>query len=472
MHQQIKKTDVLQFSRFGVVGSLNAIIDFAVLNLLLRVYPTSNTEKILFYNSLAVLLASTNSFFCNKYWTFQQRQSITLSEVLRFIMVAGATAGMNDALLLLLSKVFPNVMSSTLIGANAIKLAAIIGTMSVSFFGMRLLVFFQRGRAGNVSQTMLTTSLVTTSVHISELPTVRVKVQRVMKTLIIIPTYNEYENLSLLLHGIFSHAPDTDVLIVDDNSPDGTGKLADETAADNAQVHVLHRPSKLGLGTAYIAGFKYAIERKYDAAFEMDADFSHDPRYLPDFLKAIENADLVIGSRYIRGGSTPNWSASRRFISGTGNIFARFILGIAVHDCTGGFRCYRTKVLQSIDLDVVKSRGYAFQVELTHRVQKQGFKIVETPIVFMDRRLGTSKMSSKIVVEAFVYVLRTRFSKQQYAPVPNISESTIQASSIDALLNVQHEAKGIPLLLPETPLPQTEESQLRNIRRVTLQPIR
>lgn len=245
-----------------------------------------------------------------------------------------------------------------------------------------------------------------------------------MKTLIIIPTYNERENLPLLLKQIFSYAAQTDVLIVDDNSPDGTGQLAEELRKANAQIYVLHRPGKLGLGTAYIAGFKYAIEHGYDAAFEMDADFSHDPCYLPDFLKAIEHADLVIGSRYIPGGSTPNWSAARRLISGSGNIFARFMLGIPVHDCTGGYRCYRRSVLQNIDLDAVQSRGYAFQVELTYRVMLQGFKIIETPIAFMDRRLGKSKMSRKIVIEAFTYVLRTRFSK-----LPAIHTSTVLQSN-------------------------------------------
>jgi len=236
-----------------------------------------------------------------------------------------------------------------------------------------------------------------------------------MKTLIIIPTYNELENLRPLLQEIFSYAQETDVLIVDDNSPDGTGKLADEIHNENSQVHVLHRAGKLGLGTAYIAGFKYAVAHDYDAAFEMDADFSHDPRYLPDFLKAIERADLVIGSRYIPGGGTPNWSFLRRFISGGGNIFARFMLGIPVQDCTAGFRCYRRQVLESIDLDTIQSQGYAFQVEMAYRVMRQGFKIVETPIVFMDRRIGKSKMSRKIVIEAFIYVLRARFGKKPQA---------------------------------------------------------
>jgi dolichol-phosphate mannosyltransferase len=229
-----------------------------------------------------------------------------------------------------------------------------------------------------------------------------------MKTLIIIPTYNEYDNLRPLLDEVFSYAPETDLLIVDDNSPDGTGKLADEIAVEDPRLHVLHRTGKLGLGTAYVAGFKYSIEHNYDAAFEMDADFSHDPKYLPDFLRAIEDADLVIGSRYIPGGATPNWSPIRRAISGCGNIFARFMLGMKVHDCTAGYRCYRREVLESIDLDTIQSQGYAFQVELTNRVLRQGFKIVETPIVFMDRRIGQSKMSKTIVVEAFTYVFRAR----------------------------------------------------------------
>lgn len=232
-----------------------------------------------------------------------------------------------------------------------------------------------------------------------------------MKTLIIIPTYNEAGNLCPLLKEIFVRAPESDILIVDDNSTDGTGELANQIHTENPQVNVIHRPGKLGLGTAYLAGFKYAIAHNYDAAFEMDADFSHDPRYLPDFLKAIKHADLVIGSRYVPGGGTPDWSPVRRLISSSGNILARFLLGIPIHDCTAGFRCYRCEVLRSIDLDTIQSRGYGFQVELVYRVMKQGFKIVETPIIFVDRRVGKSKMSHKIVIEAFTYVLRTRFSR-------------------------------------------------------------
>lgn len=266
-----------------------------------------------------------------------------------------------------------------------------------------------------------------------------------MKTLIIIPTYNEYDNLRPLLEQIFSFAPASDILIVDDNSPDGTGKLADEIHAENQQVHVMHRKGKLGLGTAYIAGFKYAVEHQYDAAFEMDADFSHDPRYLPDFLKAIESADLVIGSRYIDGGGTPNWSPVRRFISGGGNIFARFMLGIPVHDCTAGFRCYRRNVLESIDLDTIESQGYAFQVELAYRVYKHGFKIVETPIIFQDRRVGKSKMSRAIFLEGFTWVIRARLGKASH-------------SHKKATLAAEHTALSVPN--PETPLPESNASEL------------
>ena len=237
-----------------------------------------------------------------------------------------------------------------------------------------------------------------------------------MKTLIIIPTYNEAENLQPLLEQIFSYVADTDLLIVDDNSPDGTGDLAEQLCCQDPRIHVMHREGKLGLGTAYIAGFKYAIAHGYDAAFEMDADFSHDPKYLPDFLREIEHADLVIGSRYIDGGGTPNWSLLRKFISGGGNIFARFVLSLPIKDCTAGYRCYRREVLENIDLDSVKSQGYAFQVEMANRVLQQGYKIVETPIIFMDRRVGKSKMSRKIFIEGFLYVLQARFGKKVNLP--------------------------------------------------------
>ena len=257
-----------------------------------------------------------------------------------------------------------------------------------------------------------------------------------MKTVIIIPTYNELDNLRPLVEEILKYAPESNILIVDDNSPDGTGTLADEIHSENAQVHVLHRPGKLGLGTAYIAGFKYALAHGYDAAFEMDADFSHDPRYLPDFLKAIEHADVVIGSRYIPGGDTPNWSMIRRLISGGGNIFARFMLGLPVHDCTAGFRLYRREALASLDLDTIQSQGYAFQIEMAYRVMQQGYKIEETPIIFMDRRVGKSKMSRKIVIEGFTYVLRTRLSEKLVKPETSQSQYNLQEASLQDLPSV------------------------------------
>ncbi|GAC1485219.1 MAG: polyprenol monophosphomannose synthase [Ktedonobacteraceae bacterium] len=266
-----------------------------------------------------------------------------------------------------------------------------------------------------------------------------------MKTIIIIPTYNELDNLRPLIQEIFAHAPDTDILIVDDNSPDGTGELADQIHAENAQVHVMHRKGKLGLGTAYIAGFKYAIENNYDAAFEMDADFSHDPRYLPNFLKAIEDADLVIGSRYVRGGGTPDWSFVRRFISGGGNIFARFMLGIPVHDCTAGFRCYRRNVLESIDLDTIQSQGYAFQVELAYRTTRKGFRVVETPIVFMDRRVDKSKMSHTIFLEGFLWVMRTRLGigKKPPARAATIEQEDVSPKSAEIQENQAEELPSV-----------------------------
>ncbi len=229
-----------------------------------------------------------------------------------------------------------------------------------------------------------------------------------MKSLIVIPTYNEYDNISELITDVLNMIPAADLLIVDDNSPDGTGQLVEDIRARDSRVHVIHRPGKLGLGTAYVLGFHYAIDHDYDLVFEMDADYSHDPKYLPDFFEAASSADLVIGSRYIRGGGTPNWSALRKFVSGGGNTFARIMLGIPTHDCTGGYRCYRTEALRKLDLDRVRAQGYAFQVEMAYVFWKRGYRVTEVPIVFMDRRVGTSKMSRKIFVEAFLWVISTR----------------------------------------------------------------
>jgi len=251
-----------------------------------------------------------------------------------------------------------------------------------------------------------------------------------VKSLIVIPTYNERDNITALLEAILTMAPATDILVIDDNSPDGTGQIVDQIRTRLPQVYVLHREGKLGLGTAYVRGFEYAIDHNYDIVFEMDADFSHDPQYLPRFFSAIEGADLVIGSRYIKGGGTPNWSPLRKFISGGGNTFARAVLGIPTHDCTGGYRCYRTNALRTLDLDLVRAQGYAFQVEMTYIFWKRGFRVREVPIIFEDRRVGKSKMSRKIFIEAFLWVVRTRFngdpvvrsaamrSKREQTPTP------------------------------------------------------
>ncbi|HEY7340051.1 MAG TPA: polyprenol monophosphomannose synthase [Ktedonobacterales bacterium] len=236
----------------------------------------------------------------------------------------------------------------------------------------------------------------------------RLSRQRMVRAIIAIPTYNERENIVNLVQAIQSAAPATDILIIDDNSPDGTGQIADEMAARDNTIHVMHRPGKLGLGTAYIAGFHYAIEQGYDFVFEMDADFSHNPTYLPRFFELAGDADVVIGSRYVKGGGTPNWSPLRKFISGGGNMFARAMLGIPVHDCTAGFRCYRTAALCVLNLDAIRAQGYAFQVEMTYNFWKSGFRIRELPIIFEDRRVGKSKMSRKIFIEAFLWVLRAR----------------------------------------------------------------
>ncbi len=235
------------------------------------------------------------------------------------------------------------------------------------------------------------------------------KWEKCVKSLIVIPTYNEYENISELITDVLSEVPTADLLIVDDNSPDGTGQLVEEIGARDPRVHVEHRPGKLGLGTAYVLGFRYAIDHGYDLVFEMDADYSHDPKYLPDFYNMSTQADLVVGSRYIAGGGTPNWSALRKFVSGGGNRYARLVLGIPTHDCTSGYRCYRTAALRSIDLDKIRAQGYAFQVEMAYVFWKRGFKVAEVPIVFMDRRIGKSKMSRRIFVEGFLWVLGTRF---------------------------------------------------------------
>ncbi len=229
------------------------------------------------------------------------------------------------------------------------------------------------------------------------------------KALVIIPTYNESKNLPQIVPLVLAKDDRLDVLVVDDNSPDGTGQLADQMAEANPRIHVLHRSGKLGLGTAYLAGFRWALDRGYDYVFEMDADFSHDPKHLPEFLRAIENADLVLGSRYLQKRVTVvNWPMTRLLLSYAANVYARVVTGLRLYDATGGFKCFRRRVLEAIDLDRVRSNGYAFQIEMSFRAWRRGFRIVEIPIVFVDRTEGQSKMSGAIVREAIWMVWRLR----------------------------------------------------------------
>jgi dolichol-phosphate mannosyltransferase len=229
------------------------------------------------------------------------------------------------------------------------------------------------------------------------------------KALIIVPTYNEAENVRGIAERLLDAVP-ADVLFVDDNSPDGTGDIIDEMVRANPRVHVMHRAGKLGLGTAYIEGFHWGLERDYDYLLEMDADGSHDPKYLPQMLSLAEDgADVVVGSRNVPGGGTVNWGIGRNILSKGGSFYARTILGIDVRDVTAGFICWRREVLESIDLSGVDSNGYSFQIEMKYRAIKAGFKIVETPIVFIDRRVGQSKMSRAIVAEALLKVWSLRF---------------------------------------------------------------
>ena len=230
------------------------------------------------------------------------------------------------------------------------------------------------------------------------------------RALVIIPTYNERENIRRIIDSVLKQDGRLEVLIVDDGSPDGTGQIVTEIQGVDPRVHLLERERKMGLGPAYIAGFRWALERDYQYVLEMDADFSHDPGHLPQFLRAIEDADLVIGSRYQQGRVTVvNWPIGRLILSYSANLYARAVTGLPVWDTTAGFKCFRRSVLESIDFSRVRSNGYAFQIEMHYRVWKRGFRIVEIPIVFVDRTEGTSKMSKAIVREAIWMVWRLRW---------------------------------------------------------------
>jgi len=230
---------------------------------------------------------------------------------------------------------------------------------------------------------------------------------------LVLPTYNEAENIVAFVEAARAKLPAAArVLIVDDGSPDGTGEIADRLAAEHSSVEVLHRPQKEGLGPAYIAGFRRALAAGAELVLEMDSDFSHDPAYLPRMLEAAGRADVVLGSRYVPGGGVADWGALRKAISRGGSAYARLVLGVDVRDLTGGFKCFRREVLEAIDLGAVQARGYAFQVEMTYRALEAGFKVVEVPIVFRDRRAGDSKMDRSIVAEAVWRVPLLRFHRK------------------------------------------------------------
>ncbi|MDA1044578.1 MAG: polyprenol monophosphomannose synthase [Verrucomicrobia bacterium] len=236
------------------------------------------------------------------------------------------------------------------------------------------------------------------------------------KHVVIIPTYDEKENVRPIARGIFSASPEAHVLFIDDSSPDGTGEILDAMAAEDARVFVIHKQGKQGLGRAYVTGFDWALARDYDFIFEMDADFSHDPMELPNFLDAVNSADLILGSRYINGISITNWPLSRLLLSKTAATYVRLITGMPVTDPTGGFKCFRRAVLETVDFDNALSSGYSFQVEITHSAWMHGFRIKEIPIIFEDRRSGYSKMNRDIMNEALRIVwklaLRYKFRRR------------------------------------------------------------
>lgn len=229
------------------------------------------------------------------------------------------------------------------------------------------------------------------------------------RVLVVIPTYNEIKNLPQIVPEALRQDPRIEVLVVDDGSPDGTGALADRMGEEDPRIHCLHRTAKEGLGKAYLAGFRWALERNYDFIFEMDADFSHDPEAIGEFLKAAQDADIVLGSRYLNGVTVVNWPLSRLILSYSANVYTRLVTGLPLADSTGGFKCFRRRALEGIRLDRVKSEGYSFQIEMSFRCWKRGFRIKEIPILFVDRRAGVSKMSRKIIWEAAGLVWRLRF---------------------------------------------------------------
>lgn len=229
-----------------------------------------------------------------------------------------------------------------------------------------------------------------------------------LKAFVVVPTYNERDNIEKLLHEILAQSADIEALVVDDNSPDGTGEIIDKISAENPRVHVLHRAGKLGLGSAYREGFNVALQKGADYIIEMDADFSHDPSMIPIFLQKIQEFDVVIGSRYLNGVSVVNWPIRRLILSYCASVYTRIVTGLRISDCTGGFKCFRRNVLESINLGKIKSDGYSFQIEMNYRCVEKGFRVGEIPIIFIDRHAGMSKMSKKIVREAVIMVWKLK----------------------------------------------------------------
>jgi len=232
-----------------------------------------------------------------------------------------------------------------------------------------------------------------------------------MSSLVILPTYNEIHNLGRIVPQLIGIGLDLSVLIIDDNSPDGTGRCADDLAAKHSNVAVIHRPSKLGLGTAYLEGFRFALEHNFEIIFTMDSDFSHDPAYLPEFTKKLENCDLVVGSRYVKNGGVKNWGILRKTISRVGNIYARTLLNIRMDDCTSGFMGFHSKIIKNMDLAAIKSEGYAFLIEFKYKALNNNFNVMQHPIIFTDRTAGKSKISNNIILEAALLVWKLKIRR-------------------------------------------------------------
>ncbi|MBN2565937.1 MAG: polyprenol monophosphomannose synthase [Candidatus Eisenbacteria bacterium] len=237
-----------------------------------------------------------------------------------------------------------------------------------------------------------------------------------MRTLVVVPTYNEKANLTELIPRVLGQRPDIEMLVVDDGSPDGTGKYAEEAAARDSRIHVLHRPRKMGLGSAYVEGFRHALTTDVELVVQMDADFSHDPDVIPQLIDKAADYDVVLGSRYITGANVVNWPLRRLFLSYFANVYTHIVTGLPLRDSTGGFKCFRRRVLEEIELDTIRSDGYSFQIEVNFRSWRKGFSVVEIPIVFVDRHSGTSKMSRRIVWEAMWLVWRLRLERMLLRP--------------------------------------------------------